>query len=84
MCIKYDKECLVPDYKLNNPQYIVIKGINYYRFSGKIDKVHLQKGGSLCGKPSLSSNYSEYKPMDEEFICEACLDKAYVRTQKRL
>ena len=48
-----------------------IKGVDYFRFSGRIDHIHLTKDGALCGKPCLSNNYAMYKP--HGIICEACL-----------
>ena len=48
----------------------------YYRFSGKLDDIHLvlpSASVSLCGKPLLSSNYARFKPTGA--ICEDCVKK---------
>ena len=83
--MKYDPNCLMPDYDLKAPTYITVAGVSYFRFSGKIGVVHLHgSSGSLCDKPSLSSNYAMYKPTDEKYICPACLDIAKGRVQKRV
>ena len=54
--------------------YEEIKGKQYFRFSGKIDTVHLtgENNKLICGKPGLSSNYAKYKPHGE--LCKKCLE----------
>lgn len=50
---------------------------SFFRFSGRIDKIHLcspETNKLLCGKPGLSSNYAEYK--EDEPLCEECEKKA--------
>ena len=63
--------------------YTEINGRQYFRFSGRIDVIHLhadhdnplyKSTGSICGKPSLSSNYAQQKP-DEKY-CEECMKLA--------
>jgi len=57
------------------PSHVTIGGHTYFRFSGRLDSIHLQDGGSLCGKPSLSSNYASEKP--HEKYCGVCAGMAF-------
>ena len=48
-----------------------VNGKSYFRFSGKIDYIHLLDGNTaLCGKPCLSSNYAQLKP--KGIVCPDC------------
>ena len=53
-------------------EYETINNKEYYRFSGRLDTIHLMDDGkALCGKPCLSGNYAYEKP--DEKICPKCL-----------
>ena len=68
----------VPNFDLTEkelaPHYEEIKGKKYFRFSGKIDTIHLtgENNKLICGKPGLSNNYARYKPQGK--FCDKCLE----------
>jgi hypothetical protein len=72
---KIDRLCPHSESKSTDAaDYMKVGGIEYFRFSGKVDYIHLFDESALCEKPCLSHNYAALKP--NGIVCPECQAKA--------
>ncbi len=58
-------------------RYYKVEGIGYFKWTKAIGDTHLCRSddpGTLCGLPTLGSNYSDKKPDNK--ICKKCFNIA--------